>query len=83
MVQYLLIKVQVGSLPDHSPLAPQMRVLLPIKEKPSSQEYVATSSTLLPGNITAPFSGGNSGGHAGTVGVNNCDILTHVLYFTL
>ena len=51
------LRSQVGALPDHSPSSWHVLVDCPSSVNPSSQEYVAVESTIVPVRSTSPFVG--------------------------
>ena len=56
------LREQLGCSPDHSPLAWQVRIMVPKRRYPSRQLYAAMAPRLVPGTTnTRPLSGGVSG----------------------
>ena len=64
--------LQIGALPDHSPLNKQERVSLPTRKKPGLQEYVAVEPGEVPVRLTWPYCGSGRGSQSMAVRVCVC-----------
>ena len=56
--------MQVGSIPDQTPVGKQVRCEFPSSTKPVLHVYVAVEPNVIPVTVTWPFSGLLSAGHS-------------------